>query len=41
MSSHWACRKCVIGRWTMTNDPATGITDKTISFISINAEQLQ
>jgi len=41
MSSHWACRKCVIGRWTMTNDPATGITDKTISFISIQADKLQ
>ena len=41
LSSHWVCRGCKIGRWTMTNDPATGITDKTISFISINAEQLQ
>jgi hypothetical protein len=41
LSSHWVCRGCKIGRWTMTNDPATGITDKTISFISINAEKLQ
>ena len=41
LSSHWVCRGCKIGRWTMANDPATGITDKTVSFISIKAEQLQ
>lgn len=40
-SSHWVCRRCKLGRWSMTNDPQTGITDKTVSFISIKPEQLQ
>ena len=41
LSSHWVCRECKIGRWSMTNDPQTGITDQMVSFISIKAEQLQ
>jgi hypothetical protein len=41
LSSHWVVPGCKIGDWSLTNDPKSGITDNTVSFMGYEPKQLR